>query len=79
MTWSFLVLKPTLPVPKGCPCPTQRDGGAEQHGSSVCRSLRFPEDTVSAARVESIVGDLEVAIKTRFPEIRHLFLATKGD
>ena len=37
------------------------------------------EDTVSAARVESIVADLEVAIKTRFPEIRHLFLATKGD
>ena len=37
------------------------------------------EDTVSAARVETIVGDLEKAIKTRFPEIRHLFLAAKGD
>jgi cation diffusion facilitator family transporter len=37
------------------------------------------EDTVSAARVETIVGDLEGAIKARFPEIRHLFLATKGD
>ena len=37
------------------------------------------EDTVSAARVEAIVGDLEGAIKARFPEIRHLFLAAKGD
>ena len=37
------------------------------------------EDTVSAARVETIVGDLEGAIKARFPEIRHLFLAAKGD
>ena len=37
------------------------------------------EDTVSAARVETIVGDLEWAIKARFPEIRHLFLAAKGD
>ena len=37
------------------------------------------EDTVSAARVETIVGDLEKSIKTRFPEIRHLFLAAKGD
>ena len=37
------------------------------------------EDTVSAARVETIVRDLEGAIKARFPEIRHLFLATKGD
>ena len=36
------------------------------------------EDTVSAARVETIVGDLEGAIKARFPEIRHLFLAAKG-
>jgi hypothetical protein len=35
------------------------------------------EDTVSAARVESIVADLEGAIQTRFPEIRHLFLAAK--
>ena len=37
------------------------------------------EDTVSAARVEGIVGDLEEAIKARFPEIRHLFLAAKGE
>ena len=37
------------------------------------------EDTVSAARVETIVGDLEGAIKARFPEMRHLFLAAKGD
>jgi divalent metal cation (Fe/Co/Zn/Cd) transporter len=36
------------------------------------------EDTVSAARVETIVGDLEGAIKARFPEIRHLFLSAKG-
>ena len=37
------------------------------------------EDTVSAARVEGIVGELERAIKARFPEIRQLFLATKGE
>jgi len=37
------------------------------------------EDTVSAARVETIVGDLAGAIKARFPEIRHLFLAAKGN
>jgi len=37
------------------------------------------EDTVSAARVEDIVGDLQRAIKARFPEIRQLFLAAKGD
>ena len=36
-------------------------------------------DTVSAARVEGIVGDLEEVIKARFPEIRHLFLAAKGE
>jgi hypothetical protein len=36
------------------------------------------DDTVSAARVETIVGDLEGAIKARFPEIRHLFLSAKG-
>ena len=36
------------------------------------------EDTVSAARVEHIVGDLERTI-ARFPEIRQLFLAAKGD
>jgi divalent metal cation (Fe/Co/Zn/Cd) transporter len=37
------------------------------------------EDTVSAARVEGIVGDLERAIKARFPEIRHLLMAAKGE
>jgi hypothetical protein len=34
---------------------------------------------VSAAKVEGIVGDLERAIKARYPEIRQLFLAAKGD
>jgi len=37
------------------------------------------DDAVSAARVEDVVGDLERAIKARFPEIRRLFLAAKGD
>jgi len=37
------------------------------------------EDSVSAARVEHIVGDLERAIRARFPEIRQLFLAAAGD
>jgi cation diffusion facilitator family transporter len=37
------------------------------------------EDSVSAAKVEDIVGDLERAIRARFPEIRQLFLAAKGD
>jgi cation diffusion facilitator family transporter len=37
------------------------------------------DDAVSAARVEDIVGDLERAIQARFPEIRQLFLAAKGD
>ena len=36
------------------------------------------EDSVSAARVEHIVGDLERAIRARFPEIRQLFLAAAG-
>jgi divalent metal cation (Fe/Co/Zn/Cd) transporter len=35
------------------------------------------EDTVSAARVETIVGDLEGAIKARFPEI-HCSWRRKG-
>lgn len=37
------------------------------------------EDSVSAAQVEHIVGDLERAIRARFPEIRQLFLAAAGD
>jgi cation diffusion facilitator family transporter len=37
------------------------------------------DDAVSAARVEDIVGELERAIKARFPEIRRLFLAARGD
>jgi cation diffusion facilitator family transporter len=37
------------------------------------------DDAVSAAKVEGIVGDLERAIKARYPEIRQLFLAAKGD
>jgi divalent metal cation (Fe/Co/Zn/Cd) transporter len=37
------------------------------------------DDTVSAARVEGIVGELERAIRARYPEVRQLFLAAKGD
>lgn len=37
------------------------------------------DDAVSASKVEDIVGDLERAIQARFPEIRRLFLAAKGD
>jgi len=37
------------------------------------------DDAVSAALVEDIVGELERAIQARFPEIRQLFLAAKGD
>jgi divalent metal cation (Fe/Co/Zn/Cd) transporter len=33
-------------------------------------------DEVPAARVEAIVGELEQAIRGRYPEIRQLFLAT---
>jgi cation diffusion facilitator family transporter len=37
------------------------------------------DDAVSAAKVEGIVGGLERAITARYPEIRQLFLAAKGD
>jgi cation diffusion facilitator family transporter len=37
------------------------------------------DDAVSAAKVEDIVGELERAIKARYPEVRQLFLAAKGE
>jgi cation diffusion facilitator family transporter len=37
------------------------------------------EDSVSAARVEHIVGELEQTIRQRYPEIRRLFLAAAGN
>jgi cation diffusion facilitator family transporter len=36
------------------------------------------EDTVPASRVEDIVGRLETAIRSRYPDIRRLYLATAG-
>jgi cation diffusion facilitator family transporter len=37
------------------------------------------EDAVTAARVEEIVAGLERAIQQRYPEVRHLFLASATD
>src|SRR5437660_5638299 len=43
----------------------------------VALSLDF-DDTVSAARIESAVGQIERAIKAQFPEIARVFVEAKG-
>jgi divalent metal cation (Fe/Co/Zn/Cd) transporter len=48
--------------------------------SDVLATVRLDfADEVPAARVEAIVGELEEAIRRRYPEIRQLFLATAAD